>query len=260
MTRRPPRPGAPTPPCRTARAARPRAPPTHSTGPQSPSARSSASPSVALPGSVAGSSGIGPTPKACTNHAVSPDAGVEVEAVADALLGEQQRDVVGARDQPRAGQPARGEHRDQLEPAQQQVGREHARPGRWRSGRAASAGRRCARRRRSRRRSRSSARRSPSRRSARRPAASRQRRLVASRQGAAPSAGGVAAMGTGSSLRRRRSRPMGPMSARGAPLPERGVRRRSRPGSACAGSRGGRRPSGPAGHSRPPRPSCRRRR
>src|SRR4051794_18758482 len=42
-----------------------------STGPQSSSARSRASPRIALPGSVAGSSGMGPTPKACTNQAVS---------------------------------------------------------------------------------------------------------------------------------------------------------------------------------------------
>ena len=47
-----------------------------------------------------------------------PDPGVQVEALADALLGQQQRHVVGAGGQPRAGQPALGEHRDQLEAAQ----------------------------------------------------------------------------------------------------------------------------------------------
>ena len=42
-------------------------------------------------------------------------------------LGEQQRDVVGARGQPRPGETARREHRDQLHPAQQEVGGQHAR-------------------------------------------------------------------------------------------------------------------------------------
>ena len=134
--------------CRTGAAGPPRAPRPSPPGP-SPRARARARrASDALPGSVAGSSGIGPTPKACTNHARLPDAGVEVEALADALLGQQQRHVVGAGGQARARQPALGEHRDQLEPAQQEVRGQHPGRARSRSGRSASAGHRRARRRR----------------------------------------------------------------------------------------------------------------
>ena len=184
-----------------------------STGPQSSSARSSASPSDRA--ARLGGRQLGDRADAEGVHEPRrlPHAGVDVEALADALLGEQQHHVVGARDQPRAGEAARREPRDQLEPAQQQVGARAPRRGRWRSGRAASAGRRRARRRRSRRRSRSSARRSPSRR--RRPAIGSRRPAAADgvEAGAAPSAGGAAEDGTGSRLRRRRSRPMGHMSA-----------------------------------------------
>ena len=190
--------------CRTARAGPRRARRTTRPGPSRRARARARRRAWRCPGSVAGSSGIGPTPNACTNHAVSPTPAWTWKPVADALLGQQQRDVVGARGQPRAGQAARGEHRDQLEAAQQEVARRGRRPARWRSGPAASAGRRRARRRRSRRRSRRSARSPTSRRSARRPAGRPSAGWWRSRQGAAPSAGGLAAVGTVSSLRRRR--------------------------------------------------------
>ena len=96
-----------------------------STGPQSSSARSRASRSDGVAGLGGRQLGDRADAEGVDEPRRVADPGVQVEALADALLGQQQRHVVGAGGQARAGQPALGEHRDQLEPAQREVRRQH---------------------------------------------------------------------------------------------------------------------------------------